>query len=294
MTINNNNNNNNNNNINSKNQQGVVDGDANSNLAAVSIDIGGCHWTMAAVNVSDVSHVTDEDVLGDVVAASDSKKPSREPALRIDSDVIHRTYSDSGLTADALCSEGTSGTAAKEGRVLGGGISAHPAEQAAEQHDDEVVEQQMKHLSVNAADMEVIKASVESLSNEQRILRLTIQAQAHSSMARNMMRIWRKCCDHAAICHSHWSERYGPYPTSDPEPQDDPIHLMNHNEKRSIVTIAKMYGWKLGAKLPNGSDSSESDDEQIDRRFEDALECLQFVTVPNLAYGEAAYNNFVR
>ena len=280
--MNNNNNNNNNNNINSKNQQGVVDGDANSNLAAVSIDIGGSHWTMAAVNVSDVSHVTDEDVLGDVVAASDSKKSSREPALRIDSDVI------------VLCSEGTSGTAAKEeGRVLGGGISAHPAEQAAEQHDDEV-EQQMKHLSVNAADVEVIKASVESLSNEQRILRLTIQAQAHSSMARNMMRIWRKCCDHAAICHSHWSERYGPYPTSDPEPQDDPIHLMNHNEKRSIVTIAKMYGWKLGAKLPNGSDSSESDDEQIDRRFEDALECLQFVTVPNLAYGEAAYNNFVR
>ena len=248
----------------------------------MSIDIGGSHWTMAAVNVSDVSHVTDEDVLGDVVAASDSKKSSREPALRIDSDVI------------VLCSEGTSGTAAKEeGRVLGGGISAHPAEQAAEQHDDEV-EQQMKHLSVNAADVEVIKASVESLSNEQRILRLTIQAQAHSSMARNMMRIWRKCCDHAAICHSHWSERYGPYPTSDPEPQDDPIHLMNHNEKRSIVTIAKMYGWKLGAKLPNGSDSSESDDEQIDRRFEDALECLQFVTVPNLAYGEAAYNNFVR
>ena len=198
------------------------------------------------------------------------------------------------LAADALCSEGTSGTAAKEeGRVLGGGISAHAAEQAAEQHDDEV-EQQMKHLSVNAADVEVIKASIESLSNEQRILRLTIQAQAHSSMARNMMRIWRKCCDHAAICHSHWSERYGPYPTSDPEPQDDPIHLMNHNEKRSIVTIAKMYGWKLGAKLPNGSDSSESDDEQIDRRFEDALECLQFVTVPNLAYGEAAYNNFVR
>ncbi|GHP11630.1 hypothetical protein PPROV_001035800 [Pycnococcus provasolii] len=208
---------------------------------------------MAAVNVSEVSHVTDEDVLGDVVAASDSKKPSREPALRIDSDVIHRTYSDSGLTADALCPEGTSGTAAKEeGRVLGGGISAHAAEQAAEQHDDEV-EQQMKHLSVNAADVEVIKASVESLSNEQRILRLTIQAQAHSSMARNMMRIWR-----------------------------------------NIVTIAKMYGWKLGAKLPNGSDSSESDDEQIDRRFEDALECLQFVTVPNLAYGEAAYNNFVR
>ena len=103
MTMNNNNNNNNNNNINSKNQQGVVDGDANSNLAAVSsIDIGGgSHWTMAAVNVSEVSHVTDEDVLGDVVAASDSKKPSREPALRIDSDVIHRTYSDSGLTAPA-------------------------------------------------------------------------------------------------------------------------------------------------------------------------------------------------
>ena len=246
-------------------------------------DDGECHWTMAAVNVSDVSHMTDDDVLDDdVAAASVSKKPSREPALRIDSDVI------------VLCSEHTtSGTAAKEGRVLGGGISAHAAEHAAE-HADEVVEQQMKHLSVNAADVEVIKASVESLSNEQRILRLTIQAQAHNSMARNMMRIWRKCCDHVAICHSHWSERYGPYPTSDPEPQDDPIHLMNHNEKRSIVTIAKMYGWKLGAKLPNGSDSSESDDEQIDRRFEDALECLQFVTVPNLTYGEAAYNNFVR
>jgi len=244
-------------------------------------DDGECHWTMAAVNVNEKKPSRD-------LRFTREDPMSREPALRIDSDVIHRSYSDV-----ILCSEHTtSGTAAEEGRVLGGGISAHAAEHAAE-HADEV-EQQMKHLSVNAADVEVIKASVESLSNEQRILRLTIQAQAHNSMARNMMRIWRKCCDHAAICHSHWSERYGPYPTSDPEPQDDPIHLMNHNEKRSIVTIAKMYGWKLGAKLPNGSDSSESDDEQIDRRFEDALECLQFVTVPNLTYGEAAYNNFVR
>mmetsp|Transcript_2779 Transcript_2779/g.7064 ORF Transcript_2779/g.7064 Transcript_2779/m.7064 type:complete len:93 (+) Transcript_2779:421-699(+) len=61
------------------------------------------------------------------------------------------------------------------------------------------------------------------------------------------------------------------------------------NDKRVIVFTAQQYGWKLGGKTHNG----ETDDQQIERRWKDALDCLEVVTVPSLTYSGAAYDNFV-
>jgi hypothetical protein len=62
---------------------------------------------------------------------------------------------------------------------------------------------------------------------------------------------------------------------------------MSKLEKQLIVFTANKYGWELGEK-------TTTDDEQLDRRWEDALSALETVTIPSLTYGKASYGNFVK
>jgi len=68
---------------------------------------------------------------------------------------------------------------------------------------------------------------------------------------------------------------------------------VSQNDKDIIIFTASSYGWKIGENLKNyGKD--ESDEEKKQRRWPDALDCLEIVTVPSLSRckGEA-YSTFV-
>ncbi|XRB16569.1 hypothetical protein RI054_13g64130 [Pseudoscourfieldia marina] len=106
-------------------------------------------------------------------------------------------------------------------------------------------------------------AVTQELTKQQRISKLVMQAQVHNQMVRE----WRN--NKLLDCGYRQEAR---------------VH------KRVIVLTAKQYGWKLGEKTHNG----EADDQQIERRWKDALDCLEVVTVPSLTYSGAAYDNFVR
>ncbi|XRB03412.1 hypothetical protein NFJ02_17g27660 [Pycnococcus provasolii] len=102
-------------------------------------------------------------------------------------------------------------------------------------------------------------------SNEQRLSRLAIQAQAHNRMAYHV----------EDTCLSRGS------------------HSVSDIDKQIVVSVAKFYGWKIGDKNVQYG-RTESDEEQIIRRWNDALACLKCVTLPSMKYGGAAYYNFVR
>ena len=99
-------------------------------------------------------------------------------------------------------------------------------------------------------------------SNEQRLSRLAIQAQAHNRMAYHV----------EDMLFSRGSSR------------------VSDTDKRVVVSVAKFYGWEIGDK----SDHWESEEQQINRRWNDALACLKIVTLPGMQYDGAAYSNFVR
>ena len=116
-------------------------------------------------------------------------------------------------------------------------------------------------LAKNHADVishsQKLIAVTQELTKQQRMSKLVMQAQVHNQMVRK------------------WSTIYD--------------HQICLNDKRVIVFTAEQYGWKLGGKTHNG----ETDDQQIERRWKDALDCLEVVTVPSLTYSGAAYDNFV-
>lgn len=102
-------------------------------------------------------------------------------------------------------------------------------------------------------------------SNQQRLSRLAMQAQAHNRMAYHVEDYY----------HSRGSSR------------------VSDTDKRVVVSVAKLYGWKLGDKIVQYG-RTESEEEQINRRWNDALACLKFVTLPSMQYDGASYYNFVR
>ena len=80
-------------------------------------------------------------------------------------------------------------------------------------------------------------------------------------------------------------------------------HHLSYIDKQLLVLSATNYGWKLGDKekkrynvevLLTYNAELESDEEQIERRWQDALSTLEIVTIPRLTSGEAAYNTFVK
>ena len=70
-------------------------------------------------------------------------------------------------------------------------------------------------------------------------------------------------------------------------------YQVSQNDKDIIIFTASSYGWKIGENLKNyGKD--ESDEEKKQRRWPDALDCLEIVTVPSLSRGKGeAYSTFV-
>ncbi|XRB16417.1 hypothetical protein RI054_12g62600 [Pseudoscourfieldia marina] len=123
------------------------------------------------------------------------------------------------------------------------------------------------HADVIAHSQKVLAATEkhakqqEEHANQQRLSRLAIQAQVHHRMAIDMR-----------ANHNQASSRITP------------------KQKSLALQIAQLYGWKLGEK----SHSAESTNAHYNRRWEDALDCLEIVTVPHMTYDGAAYNNFVR
>jgi acetolactate synthase small subunit len=72
-------------------------------------------------------------------------------------------------------------------------------------------------------------------------------------------------------------------------------HHLSYIDKQLLVLSATKYGWKLGDKEKKRYNAElESDEEQIERRWQDALSTLEIVTIPRLTSGEAAYNTFVK
>ena len=74
-------------------------------------------------------------------------------------------------------------------------------------------------------------------------------------------------------------------------------HLsVSYLDKKLLVLSATNYGWKLGDKEKKRHYNAEleSDEEQIERRWQDALSTLEIVTIPRLTSGEASYNTFVK
>lgn len=73
-------------------------------------------------------------------------------------------------------------------------------------------------------------------------------------------------------------------------------HHLSYLDKQLLVFTAKNYGWELGEKQkkPSYNAGLESDEEQIERRWQDALSTLEVVTIPKLSMGKAAYGTFVK
>ena len=73
-------------------------------------------------------------------------------------------------------------------------------------------------------------------------------------------------------------------------------HHLSYLEKKLVVLTAQNYGWELGEKEKKRhyNEDLETDEEQIERRWEDALTTLEVVTIPKLSMGKAAYGKFVK
>ena len=73
-------------------------------------------------------------------------------------------------------------------------------------------------------------------------------------------------------------------------------HNLPPLDKKVVVLAANKYGWKIGEKNKKRQYDAqlETDEEQIARRWLDALTTLETVTIPELTKGEAGYGNFVK
>ena len=73
-------------------------------------------------------------------------------------------------------------------------------------------------------------------------------------------------------------------------------HHLRYIDKQLVVFTATNYGWELGEKEKKRHYNAEleSDEEQIERRWQDALNTLEVVTIPKLSMGKAAYDKFVK
>ena len=75
------------------------------------------------------------------------------------------------------------------------------------------------------------------------------------------------------------------------------------NDKRCLTFLAEGYGWLMGDKEKKPQHYGyqghvqqplESDDDQLERRWSDALQCLEIVTLASLTRGTASYAKFVK
>eukprot|EP00966_Prymnesium_polylepis_P266206 6149468-Prymnesium_polylepis.1 len=127
------------------------------------------------------------------------------------------------------------------------------------------------HSEVVAAINVAAESQRKEESKNSNIMLKAIQAQTHHQYTQNIRKRVNK-------------QRYAP----------------SSNEKACLTFIAGSYGWKIGDKEKKSGYYGhqevplESDQERIERRWKDALECLEVVTIPGaLTRGGASYSYFV-